>query len=78
MSNYRPITEALRDDWRERALFLYCPQQGGWQSGVWFDGRWTDFATLTMTLEPIMWMEPRPDLEQPPPEQRFASHLRFG
>ena len=73
----RTITSAPRHGRRERALLLFCPEQGGWQSGVWFDGRWTDFATLTITLEPIMSMETPPDLEEPPPEQRFASHLRF-
>lgn len=41
---YQPIALAPRDDRRERALFLYCPEQGGWQAGVWFDGRWTDFS----------------------------------
>ncbi len=36
--------------------------------------RWTDFATLTVELEPIMWMEPPEDVELPAPEQRFASN----
>jgi hypothetical protein len=58
-----PITTAPSDD-PERPLLLFCPEQGGWQMGVFFDGRWLDFATLTMELEPTHWMDvppiPRP------------------
>ena len=28
--------------------------------GVFFDGRWLDFATLTMELEPTHWMDVPP------------------
>ena len=38
-----PITTAPSDD-PERPLLLFCPEQGGWQMGVFFDGRWLDFA----------------------------------
>jgi hypothetical protein len=48
----RAISSAPRDDRRERSIVLYCPDQGGWQAGAWFDGRWTDFATMTVDLEP--------------------------
>src|SRR4051812_35846578 len=45
------IREAPTDD-PERTLLLFCPEQGGWQTGVFFEGRWVDFATLSETLEP--------------------------
>jgi hypothetical protein len=44
------IATAPTDD-PERTLLLYCPEQGGWQTGAFFEGRWLDFATLTMELE---------------------------
>ena len=39
-------------DGPERTFLLFCPEQGGWQTGVHFEGRWRDFATLTKVLEP--------------------------
>ena len=39
----RPIGEAPHEP--ERALLLYCPKQGGWQSGEWKLGEWTDTLT---------------------------------
>jgi hypothetical protein len=47
----RPISTAPTDD-PERTLLLLCPEQGGWQTGVFFEGRWLDFSTLTEVLEP--------------------------
>src|SRR3954447_18572077 len=44
---FLPPPRRHRDD-PERPLLLFCPEQGGWQRGVFFDGRWLDFATLTM------------------------------
>ena len=43
------IATAPTDD-PERTLLLSGPKQGGWQAGVFFEGRWLDFATLTMEL----------------------------
>jgi hypothetical protein len=37
-------------------LLLYCPEQGGWQTGEWIAERWT--ATWTWDfLEPTHWAE---------------------
>ena len=47
----------------DRALLLYCPREGGWQTGVHFRGRWLDFATLSKELEPTHWMDVPPDPE---------------
>ena len=54
----RPIGEAPREP--ERALLLYCPKQGGWQSGEWQLGEWTDTLTRGKSLKPTHWMEPPP------------------
>src|SRR5215210_169017 len=45
----RLIAEAPTDD-PEHALLLFCPEQGGWQTGVFHDGQWLDFATLSSPL----------------------------
>ena len=58
----RPIATAPTDD-PERTLLLYCPEQGSWQTGVCFEGRWLDFATLTIELEPTHWLPEPPELE---------------
>ena len=55
-----PIATAPSDD-PERPPLPFCPEQGGWQMGVFFDGRWLDFATLTMELEPTHWMDVPPN-----------------
>ena len=58
----RPISAARTDD-PERAYHLFCPEQGGWQTGVFFEGRWLDFATLTKELEPTHLVDVPPDPE---------------
>ena len=42
-------------------LMLYCGEQGGWQSGTWFEGRWVDFLTLEKELFPSHYAEMLPD-----------------
>jgi hypothetical protein len=54
-----PMDTAAHDE--EMPLLLFCPKQGGWHIGIWFDGRWVDFATLSEWLEPIRWMPVPPD-----------------
>jgi hypothetical protein len=54
-----PITTAPRD--LERTLLLYCPEQGGWHPGEWFEGRWLDSVTLTEELEPSHWIDVPPE-----------------
>ena len=56
----RPISAARSDD-PERAYHLFCLEQGGWQTGVCFEGRWLDFATLTVELEPTHLVDVLPD-----------------
>ena len=58
-----PIRDAPLDD-PERTLLLFCPEQGGWQTGVFFEGRWLDFATLSVELEPTHFTDVPPDPEE--------------
>jgi hypothetical protein len=54
------ISDAPTDD-PERTLLLFCPEQGGWQTGVFFEGKWLDFATLSVELEPTHFTHLPPD-----------------
>ena len=59
--NARPIETAPHDTAQERPFLLWCPEQGGWQTGVWFKGQWMDSITLKNPLAPTHWMETPPD-----------------
>ena len=54
-----PMDTAERDE--EIPLLLFCPDQGGWQIGIWFGGHWVDYSTLTMELQPTRWMPVPPN-----------------
>ena len=54
-SGPEPITTASRE--RERTLLLYCPEQAGWQTGEWFEGRWVSSADAETVLEPTHWTD---------------------
>jgi len=58
--SHKPIQDAPTDD-PERTYLLFCPEQGGWQTGVYFEGRWRDFSTLTKELEPTHFTDVPPD-----------------
>jgi hypothetical protein len=45
-------------------LLVWCPKQDGWQMGVFFEGRWVDYSTLELELEPTHWLKAPPDLEE--------------
>ncbi len=51
MEGVRAIADAPTDD-PGCTLLLFCPEQGGWQTGVFHDGQWLDLATLSVALEP--------------------------
>jgi hypothetical protein len=42
---------------QERTLLLYCPEQGGWQTVKWFEGRWVSTADVEVVLEPTHWTD---------------------
>jgi hypothetical protein len=58
-----PIRAAPSDD-PERTFLLFCPEPGGWQTGVYFEGRWRDFATLTVDLEQTHFDDVPPEPEE--------------
>src|SRR3954467_11226914 len=62
----RPIETAPHDTDQERPFLLWCPEQGGWQTGMWFNGRWMDSITLSHPLAPTFWTEIPPLLERDP------------
>jgi hypothetical protein len=37
-------------------LLLFCPEQGGWHSGVWFYGKWLAYIDSSIILHPTHWM----------------------
>ena len=37
-------------------LLLFCPEQGGWHSGLWFYGKWLAYIDSSTILHPTHWM----------------------
>jgi hypothetical protein len=60
-TNAKPIDTAPRSDEQDKPFLLWCPEQGGWHTGVWSAGRWVDSLTLSDPLEPTHWLETPPD-----------------
>ena len=60
----RPLGQAPTDD-PECAYLLFCPAQGGWQTGVFIEGQWRDYATRTKGLEPTHIADLPPPPETP-------------
>ena len=54
----QPIETAPREE--ERTLLLYCPEQGGWHTGQWWERAWRDAASLSEVLAPTHWTDPPP------------------
>jgi hypothetical protein len=50
----------------ERTLLLYCPEQGGWQTGEWHHEQrcWVSTADIEVVLEPILWTEAPPEPQE--------------
>jgi len=59
---YPIATASTGDQFAERVLLLYCPEQGGWHTGIWADGRWVARIAAIIELEPTHWMLAPPDL----------------
>jgi hypothetical protein len=56
MSEPQPIQTAPREE--SSPLLLYCPEQGGWHTGVWFYGKWLAYIDTSIVLEPTHWTYP--------------------
>ena len=37
-------------------LLLFCPEQGGWHTGVRFEGRWLAHISTGLVLRPTHWL----------------------
>jgi hypothetical protein len=59
----QPIATAPREP--ERTLLLFCPEQAGWQAGLWQNGRWMSTVGVEVELDPTHWRHVPPD---PPAE----------
>jgi hypothetical protein len=59
-----PIAQAPTHN-PEQQFHVFCPEQGGWQTGVFFEGRWLNYATLSVELDPTHYTEVLPDPESP-------------
>jgi hypothetical protein len=45
-------------------LLLFCPEQGGLHSGVWFYGKWLAYIDSSIILHPTHWMMAPVDPEE--------------
>ena len=68
------IATAPTDD-PERTLLLFCLEQGGWHTGLFVEGRWLDFATLTVELEPTHWLPEPPEPDEAECEGRIVQRI---
>ena len=50
----KPISTAPQVD--DQPLLLFCPDQGGWHTGVWFRGKWLAYIDSSVVLEPSHWL----------------------
>jgi hypothetical protein len=53
-------------------LLLFCPDQGGWHTGVRFEGRWFANIATQIVLRSTHWLAAPPD---PPGFDQEASHI---
>ena len=37
-------------------ILLWCPDEGGWHTGVWFRGKWLAYIDTSVVLEPSHWL----------------------
>ena len=49
-----------------RTVLLWCPDQGGWQTGRWLaqQGCWVSTAGSEKRLEPTLWMDAPPQVRK--------------
>ncbi len=48
------VSAAPQED--DQPLLLFCPDQGGWHTGVWFRGKWLAYIDTSVVLEPSHWL----------------------
>jgi hypothetical protein len=67
----RPQPIETAPDQTGLVLLLFCPRQGGWHTGEWFQGEWTDTLTRGKSLEPTHWMDVPPEPDGPEDPRGF-------
>jgi hypothetical protein len=53
-----PIESAPRPDRDPVPLLLYCPDEGRWLLGLWWDGTWRLQGHRERLLSPTHWLPP--------------------
>jgi hypothetical protein len=53
-----PIESAPRPDRDPVPLLLYCPEEGRWLLGLWWDGTWRLQGHRERLLSPTHWLPP--------------------
>jgi len=43
-------------------ILLYCPDRGGWHTGVWWKESWRLYGYLDTVLHPTHWLPAPPDV----------------
>jgi hypothetical protein len=59
MTDRKPIDTAPHEE--DEPLLVFCPEQGGWHIGIWFNEKWVDYLTTLEDLEPTHWLPVPPD-----------------
>ncbi len=57
-----PIESAPRPDQDPVPLLLYCPDEGCWYTGVWWDGAWRLQGHGERILNPTHWLPASTDV----------------
>jgi hypothetical protein len=55
----QPISTAPQEE--DRPLLLFCPEQGGWHTGIWFLGKWLAYIDTSVVLSPSHWLPVPPE-----------------
>jgi hypothetical protein len=55
----QPISTAPHEE--DAPLLLFCPEQGGWHTGVWFLGKWLAYIDTSVVLQPSHWLPIPPE-----------------
>ena len=73
------IETAARADHERVPLLLYCPSEGCWHTGVWWQGAWRLTGDVERVLYPTHWLPASIDMvESNPVEQRDSTDVEVA
>ena len=52
----RTVSDCGAPPMDDLVLLLFCPEQGGWHTGVRFEGRWLAHISTEIVLRPTHWL----------------------